>query len=380
VKRVDLLAVLASAASTVACSAILGLQEPTIDNTIEGGTTDSGGDQQTGDTGIDATCGADLQNDAKNCGNCGHDCQGGACTAGVCQPVLVASSTSIAPYAFALSGSDLFFTNVKGSAFATVFKVDKTATNGSPGPTQLVDYGTGYTTPLVTGYPFSVAAQGTNFYTSIYANGGSGGFWEGGVDRCPQTGCTTKTLAYYGVNSYAVATNTTQVFFASSDINDVYTVQVANLVYAGQPGAHAGPAFLDVHLRTVARVQQLPLALGLELGAALGALRQVGFDDIVLRGLEAAREVPRQQPLHDDVRIGFEAKDLTAHASLQERWGRAPDVIIGDFGAPWVIVQACVLRIAARARAGGRAALIASRPVGRRTPSSGACGRGTCAS
>lgn len=228
-KRFDLLFVVASAASTVACSAILGLQEPTVDNTIEGGTTDSATDSPKVDTGVDATCGADLQNDAKNCGNCGHDCQGGTCSAGVCQPVLVVSSTSLAPYAMVLAGTDLYFTNVKGSSFATVFKVAASATNGSPGPTQLADYGNGYTTPLVTGYPYGVAAQGTDFYVALNANGGSNNAWEGGVDRCPQTGCTTKTLAYYGINSYAIATNSTQVFFGSRDFNDVYTVQVANL-------------------------------------------------------------------------------------------------------------------------------------------------------
>src|SRR6516225_1418705 len=89
---------------------------------------------------------------------------------------------------------------------------------------------------------------------------------------------------------------------------------------ARQAGAHPRPAFLDVHLRAVAWVQQLPLALGLELGAALGALREMGLDDVVFRGLEAAREVPRQQPLHGDVRIGFEAKDLTAHANVRQHW------------------------------------------------------------
>jgi len=223
-RYVDLFALLACAASAIGCGALLGLQEPIVDDTIEGGTKDSGGG---GDVAIDSTCGADLQSDAKNCGNCGHDCLGGACTAGVCQPVLIASSTSIAPYAMVLSGNDLYFTNVRGSTFATVFKVDKTQPNGNP--TLLVDYGTGYTTPLVSGYPFGVAVQGGDFYVSIYANGGSGGFWEAGIDRCPQSGCTSKTLAYYGVNSYGVATNASNVYFASSDINDVYTVQYANL-------------------------------------------------------------------------------------------------------------------------------------------------------
>ena len=38
-----------------------------------------------GDAGTDA--GYSTANDPKNCGACGHDCRGGACSAGVCQPV-----------------------------------------------------------------------------------------------------------------------------------------------------------------------------------------------------------------------------------------------------------------------------------------------------
>jgi hypothetical protein len=42
---------------------------------------------------IDApSCAADLTSDAKNCGRCGHDCAGGACDGGRCQPVTLTSS------------------------------------------------------------------------------------------------------------------------------------------------------------------------------------------------------------------------------------------------------------------------------------------------
>lgn len=68
----------------------------------------------------------------------------------------------------------------------------------------------------------------------------------------------------------------------------------------------------------MARLQQLPLTLGLQLRTASGALRQMTFDRIVSGGFESARGVPRQQPLHRDVRIRFEVNDLTAHASLQD--------------------------------------------------------------
>ena len=49
----------------------------------EGGTEDCDGDPANG-------C-EDLSSDPKHCGSCGHDCLGGACEQGACQPVLLAS-------------------------------------------------------------------------------------------------------------------------------------------------------------------------------------------------------------------------------------------------------------------------------------------------
>jgi hypothetical protein len=49
----------------------------------------------------DTTC-ADLDRDPANCGACGHDCGGGECMAGACQPVLVAGSLD-RPYSMAVA-------------------------------------------------------------------------------------------------------------------------------------------------------------------------------------------------------------------------------------------------------------------------------------
>ena len=35
---------------------------------------------------------ADTMNDAKNCGVCGHDCLGGKCLKGACQPIILATA------------------------------------------------------------------------------------------------------------------------------------------------------------------------------------------------------------------------------------------------------------------------------------------------
>lgn len=55
-----------------------------------GGSTGSAGTTGSGGTG-GGTCTADLLSDPKSCGACGHDCLGGACKTGKCQPVKVVS-------------------------------------------------------------------------------------------------------------------------------------------------------------------------------------------------------------------------------------------------------------------------------------------------
>src|SRR5512143_4061997 len=42
-------------------------------------------------TPLPATCDSNLLTDPKNCCVAGHDCQGGACTNGRCQPVVIVS-------------------------------------------------------------------------------------------------------------------------------------------------------------------------------------------------------------------------------------------------------------------------------------------------
>jgi hypothetical protein len=49
----------------------------------------SGGGGSGGNGGAPPCAGANLDEDAKNCGACGHDCLGGACAAGHCQPVML---------------------------------------------------------------------------------------------------------------------------------------------------------------------------------------------------------------------------------------------------------------------------------------------------
>lgn len=51
--------------------------------------------------------GQSFQSDPKNCGRCGHDCTGGACEAGACRPVQIASGVRVT--GVALAGSELYY-------------------------------------------------------------------------------------------------------------------------------------------------------------------------------------------------------------------------------------------------------------------------------
>ena len=64
----------------------------------------------TGGDGGGSSC-VDVQSDPKNCGVCGHDCLGGQCLAGVCQPVQLAgglsTSAAVDHRPFSLGPSDV---------------------------------------------------------------------------------------------------------------------------------------------------------------------------------------------------------------------------------------------------------------------------------
>lgn len=97
-----------------------------------------------GTTSCNGSC-VDLQTDPSNCGACGHGCLGGACSAGLCQPV------TIAP--------------------------------------QLSGKGTGWSLTV------DGSASGNVYYTAFLSGGASTMF------SCPKSGCTTPTTLTAALNS-----------------------------------------------------------------------------------------------------------------------------------------------------------------------------------
>ncbi len=224
------------AVALMACSAILGLQEPTVDNTIEAG----------GDGGGEGSACGDTSTSPQNCGACGHDCGGGTCAAGVCQPVLIVQNSSlIAPYDMVV-GDDgyLYFTNYSDMTGAkSAARVDKTTTNGTT-PQILIDW------TAKDGNPAQIAVSGGNFYFAVNSNFGDP-YWHGGVVKCPVDGCPSgQGLSTGNISSYAVGTDGKNVFFgadyADNNLNDTYQLHVTDMALANNATVIDNPNGSDI--------------------------------------------------------------------------------------------------------------------------------------
>jgi hypothetical protein len=110
----------------------------------------------------------DTTSDPFNCGACGHDCLGGACSVSKCLPFVVANEPG-EPTALAVDGTHVYWTN------ATSGDVRRAPITGGI-PETIWDGPTG--TFLGEG----LVRSGTDVYFTI-------GELDGGVFRCPATGC-----------------------------------------------------------------------------------------------------------------------------------------------------------------------------------------------
>lgn len=77
------------------------------------GDAPGGADEEVGQEELAATAlctgTEDFKTDPANCGRCGHDCLGGACTAGVCQPVELAPATSGGAWDVSVDGAYVYW-------------------------------------------------------------------------------------------------------------------------------------------------------------------------------------------------------------------------------------------------------------------------------
>lgn len=109
--------------------------------------------------------------DPRNCGACGHDCQGGACSGGTCQPYALQPTLS-GPYRIAVDDAHVYWTDwtVNG-----VFRGEIGAVGNAL--TMALGASQGASTP------WAIAVDEANVYwTNAETSGGS-------IYRCPKTGC-----------------------------------------------------------------------------------------------------------------------------------------------------------------------------------------------
>lgn len=82
---------------------------PSADASVSNDATTPGAD-----AGADACATADLMTDPRSCGSCNHDCRGGTCVSGVCQPFRVSHADASAS-SIAANGNGVYWVTKSGS-------------------------------------------------------------------------------------------------------------------------------------------------------------------------------------------------------------------------------------------------------------------------
>jgi hypothetical protein len=216
-------------AGAAACQGILGISDRVLDPDLTDGggieastgdvvvdtnVADSGaGDSSVkdsgmaGETSVDGGCG-DLQTSGTNCGRCGHDCLGGACDAGVCQPVALTTSngTNRQPTDIAVDDASVYWAEPYSNG--TVYKADKNGNNA------IVMFDQTAASGHVT-FPFHLTVDSNSIYVADY-----GGY----VLSCAISGCggnpnTLGTLNAGNSNPIYLALGGAYVYASDNDGN-----------------------------------------------------------------------------------------------------------------------------------------------------------------
>lgn len=180
--------VLATTVALTGCNALLDVKDIYFDpNALEAGMPDGSTDgAMTQDGPVMANeAGAEggpcnaatLASDPANCGRCGHDCVGGTCSAGVCQPVVLSAGLG-APAGLAVDATSVYVTMFETGAVVAFPK------------------GGGVGIPLASG---QTKARGVtvNGSTLFWADGDfafNDAGAKGGIWKCALPGCGTPLL------------------------------------------------------------------------------------------------------------------------------------------------------------------------------------------
>lgn len=164
-----------------ACKAVLGLGDPELLTED----TDGGSTAPTNEAGtpskVDASCKADLSNDPRNCGRCGHDCGRGTCSARQCQPFVLTKLPSYARH-IANDETSLYVAQWGESPVVRVTKAS----------------GKDVTTLPLTAGVAALAVDGPVLYWSTYWSSDAGGAYVSVCDLPNCNGSVATRLAHVG--------------------------------------------------------------------------------------------------------------------------------------------------------------------------------------
>ena len=204
---------------------------------------------------------------------CAGDCQGGACIAGICQPITLATGLN-GPYGVVLRGSSIYVTEYV--AHGRVLRFDK---NGGPGQSPFVvateaSMAAAVADPAYRSQPFSVGVndvaivwtdvgdQPTTGWAKIFnapvaVDGGPDGGGDGGPLE-----------AYYLCGKGEIVMDTVHSYWANQANNGTYPCggpEVQNGIFRGEAngGGHSGSFYFPIDGGPSGNTVTTPLAVGL---------------------------------------------------------------------------------------------------------------------
>jgi hypothetical protein len=173
-----------------------------------------------------AGCG-NIQSDPDNCGGCGHSCQGGACSAGVCQPLVLA--TGVCPTSIAVDDTNVYFTHDVSAGWS----VQRVAKTGGPVATLASE-----TTSTNEIWADSVGVfQGLVYFVRLQAGG------DQTLQSVPASGGTVTLVSHPGVGgsirqpTRAVVSNATGLYWANEESGITRVDPSNNVTFIVSPDA-----------------------------------------------------------------------------------------------------------------------------------------------